>query len=526
MQAADLVARAYACHDAGDTREALRLLAQGLAAAPADAELLFARGNVRRESGDIDCAAADFAGVIAAHPAHAKAHNNLGAILLARGELKTARLHFEAALEADAQFADAAFNLGSVLQRQELPAAALPWFERAAALRPGFAPALLNAGWTLSELGRLDEAAASMRAATVAAPQDAGTWNDLGLLLTEMNLLAEAVAAHQRATELLPSSDEFKTNLSLSLMQTGDLARSWALYEHRWRADGRMRPAYRYDPALEWREGSIAGKHLRVWWEQGLGDTLCFARYLPVVMQRFAPAALTLECQPGLGSLLRHSLPGVEVIEQGERGTAFDLHVPLMSLPQRCGIVAPAPPLAMLPTPEALARWRERVAALPGPRVGLVWSSGLWPTGNAPPRRHRSVAPEVFERLLQVPGVSFVSLQKGAGAGHAERWRSLPGFHDWTGELTDFNDTAALISCLDLTLTVDTSVAHLAGCIGKPTWVPLRFEGGNLWTAGAEASAWYPQMRVFRQKRQSQWEEPVARMAAALREFEAAWRGV
>jgi tetratricopeptide (TPR) repeat protein len=527
VQIADLVAQAYASHDAGDTAQALCLLAQGLTAAPGNTDLLFARGNVLRESGDIDGAAADFQAVLMVHPAHAKAHNNLGAILLARDELAPAQLHFEAALDADVQFADATFNLGSVLQRRGQYAEALGCFERAAALRPGYAAALLRAGWVLSELGRLEEAAGSMRAAMAAAPEDAGTHNDLGLLLTELNQSPEAVAAHERAAALVPQSDEYKTNLALSLMQAGDFAPSWALYEHRWRAEGRLRPAYRYDPVLEWGGGSIAGKRLRVWWEQGLGDTLCFARYLPVVMQRFAPAALTLECQPGLGRLLRHSLPGVEVIEQGQRGSAFDLHVPLMSLPQRCGIAAevpPVPPLAMTPTAEAVTRWRDRVAALPEPRVGVVWASGLWPTGNAPARRHRSVAPDAFERLLRVPGISFISLQKGAGTETAARWRELPGFTDWSDDLGDFDDTAALISCLDLTLTVDTSVAHLAGSLGGQTWVPLRFEGGNLWAAGAEHSAWYPRMRVFRQKRQSQWDEPVARIAAALAEFAAGWR--
>ena len=528
MSVPDLIAQAYAAHDAGHTLQALRLLDEALRADPDHADLLFARGNVRRESDDATGAESDFRAVLVAQPAHAKAQNNLGAILLARGELPAAQAHFEAALRADAQFADAAFNLGVVLHRRQRQTEALPWFERAAAWRPGFAAADLHLGRALADLGRLEESAVAMHRAIAADPADAGAYNDLALLLTQMNRVDEAVAAHREALRRAPDDDEFRTNFSLSLMQTADLAQAWDLYEYRWRADGHLREAYRYDPALEWHSGSLAGKRLRVWWEQGLGDTLCFVRYLPLVAERFNPQAISLECQPGMGRLLRHSLPGVEVIEQGEAGSAFDLQVPLMSLPQRCGILAnalPVPPLNFVPGPEALARWRPRVEALDARRVGVVWASGVWATGVLPLRRQRTVVPEVFERLLQVPGLSFVSLQKGAGAADAQRWRGRPGFFDWTDEITDFDDTAALMSCLDLIVTADTSVTHLAGALGRPTWVLLRYEGGNLWAAGAERTPWYPHMRVFRQARQADWDDPVARAVTALREFAAAGGG-
>jgi len=524
----DLIAQAYAEHDAGHTPQALHLLDEALRAEPDHADLLFARGNVRHESSDLAGAESDFGAALAAQPAHAKAHNNLGAILLARRELAAAQAHFEAALQADAQFADAAFNLGVVLQWQERPAEALPWLTRAAAWRPGLTTIDLHLGRVLADLGRLEEGVAAMRRAIAADPADAGPYNDLALLLTRMNRVDEALAAHQDALARMPNDDEFKTNLSLSLMQTADLAQAWDLFEHRWRADGRLRAAYRYDPATEWHGGSLRAKRLRVWWEQGLGDTLCFARYLPLLAERFTPAAICLECQPGMGRLLRNSLPGVEVIEQGETGSAFDLHVPLMSLPQRCGILPhtlPVPPLKFNPSPEALARWRARLEALAAPRVGVVWASGVWSIGVLPQLRQRSVAPAVFERLLQVPGLSFVSLQKGAGAADAQRWRGQPDFFDWTDEITDFDDTAALISCLDLVITADTSVTHLAGALDQPTWVLLRYEGGNLWAAGAERTPWYPRMRVFRQTRQADWDGPVDRALAALREFAAAGGG-
>ncbi|MDB5805288.1 MAG: hypothetical protein JWN73_2610 [Betaproteobacteria bacterium] len=525
MGAAELIAQAYASHDSGDTPQALRLLDEGLVEAPNAPDLLFARGNVRRESGDTAGAESDFRAVIAADPAHAKAQNNLGAILLERGQWAEAQSCFEVALRADPQLADAAFNLGTALHRQGRPEEALPWLERACTWRPGFAGALLHLGQALSDLGRLEEALKAFNGSIAADPGAGAGYNDLGLLLLELNRQPEAVKAHEEAVALAPQNDVYKTNLALCLMQSGDFARAWDLYEHRWREDGKLREAYRYDPALEWRGEHLAGKRLRVWWEQGMGDTFCFSRYLTIVAQRFAPAAISLECQRGLGALMRNSLPGVEVIEQGEPGSGFDVQAPLLNLPQLCGLPErglPAAPLALQATDAAIMRWRARVEALPGPRVGLNWSSGLWPGGYGVLRRQRNVPPEVFERLLQVPGISFVSLQKGAGAADAARWAGLPNFSDWTNELADFNDTAALMSCLDVIVTVDTSVSHLAGTLGRPTWVFLRCEGGNLWAANEERSPWYPRMRVFRQSRQAEWDEPVERAAAALGELAAA----
>ena len=528
MGVAEIIDQAYRCIDGGDGAQALRLLDEAISQHAGDADLLFARGNVHRESGNAIAAAADFRDVLIAQPAHAKAHNNLGVIAQEQGDLGQAQACFEQALHVDTRFADAAFNLGTVLHAQQRMDLAVPWFERAVAWRPDFVGALLHLGHALADLGRMQEAAAVMRRAIDTDPAFAGAHNDLGLFLTEMNELAPAIAAHEQAVALAPDSDEFKTNLGLALMQSGDLARAWALYERRWRAGGQWRPAYRYDPATEWQGGTLTGKRLRVWWEQGLGDTLCFARFLPAVAAKFGPVAISLEVQPGLKRLLAHSLPGIELIEQGEAGSAYDLQVPLASLPQRCGIAAgyvPAQIPYLAPTPQSVARWQARLAQVPGPRIGVVWASGVWPGGAGPQRRLRSVDPAVFARLLEVPGVSFISLQKGAGAADAARWAAQPGFFDWTDEIADFDDTAALMLGLDLMITVDTSVAHLAGALGVPTWVPLRFEGGNLWAAGAERSAWYPAMRVFRQQQQAQWGEVMDRVTAALGEHIAAGSG-
>jgi len=461
---------------------------------------------------------------VRARPTHAKAHNNLGVILREQGQVEQARAAFEQALAHEPRFGDAAFNLAGLLQAQVKLHEALPWFEQATQFKPGFAPAWLHLGQVLVDIGRLPEAEQAMRRALALDPDYAGAWNDLGLLLTELNRTSEGVAALERAVALMPHSDPFKTNLGLLLMQAGDLGRAWNLYEHRWYAEGQVREAYRYDPALEWDGGSLQGKRLRVWWEQGLGDTLCFTRYLPQVAARFHPQAISLEVQPGLGALMAHSWPGVEVIEQGASGPPWDVQVPLMSLPARCAIsagTAAAREPYLAPTPQAAAKWRERLAQVPGPRIGICWGAGLWATGIGLERRWRSVDPASFEQLLGVPGVSFISLQKGARAEHAQRWARQPGFYDWTADIADFNDTAALMAGLDLVITVDTSVTHLAGALGKPTWVLLRFEGGNLWNAGESPSLWYPQFRIFRQTRQGQWGDVMQRATQALRDYAA-----
>jgi tetratricopeptide (TPR) repeat protein len=518
VAAQDIIDEAYRRHDGGDSAGAVSVLDEALRADPGNAGLLFARGNVRRESGNPQAALGDFEAVLAIAPAHAKAHNNRGITLQALGDLPRARQSLEQALRCDPQFADANFNLGAVLHALgELePAAAC--LRRAAHLRPDFADAWLYLGRTLAELGQVREGADAVRQVLAMDPAHAGALNDLGLLELELGNVSGAVRAQEQAVRLSPQRDEYKTNLALSLMQAGELGRAWELFEHRWRADGDFRPAYRYDPALEWRGGPLAGQRLRVWWEQGLGDTLCFSRFVPLVAGRFQPAAISFEVQRGCGSLLSHSLPGIEVFEQGGAGAPYDLHVPLMSLAARWGISPQAVPARtpyLEPTPAALSRWRERLAQLPGLRVGVAWASGIWPTGPGPRHRLRGVDPQLFGRLLAIPGASFISLQVG---GSSPPWAGQPGFHDWTGEIASFDDTAALMAGLDLMITVDTSVAHLAGATDVPTWVPLRFEGGNLWAAGEERSVWYPRMRVFRQTRQGDWEGVMLRLEAALRE--------
>jgi hypothetical protein len=250
-----------------------------------------------------------------------------------------------------------------------------------------------------------------------------------------------------------------------------------------------------------------------------MGDTLQFCRYAPLLAAR--GATVLLRTPEPLQRLLR-TLDGVsQVLSETEPPPPFDLHCPLMSLPLACGTLVetiPATVPYLRADPAAAARWRERLRPLPGLRVGLVWGGNPRPGdpgANAVDRR-RSIGLARLAPLTGIPGVSFVSLQKGAAAALAAAPPAGMALHDWTDELTDFADTAALVAALDLVISVDTSVVHLAGALARPVWVLNRFALCWRWLRGRTDSPWYPTARLFRQPAPGDWDSVVAEVAMAL----------
>ncbi|MBN8902855.1 MAG: hypothetical protein J0H57_17645, partial [Rhodospirillales bacterium] len=276
---------------------------------------------------------------------------------------------------------------------------------------------------------------------------------------------------------------------------------------------------FRADPTLAERRGAplwtgepLAGRTLPVHAEQGMGDMVQFARYLPHLPR---DGHVILEVHPPLVRLLRQ-MPGVDaVLGIGEALPAYDLRIPMMSLPLALGLTGAEDVSATIPylraDPDRSAAWRARPDALPGRRVGVVWA------GN-PERmrmdRRRSVPAALLAPLAAIPGVSLVSLQKGPAAADA----GAAGVAvDWTEELTDFTDTAALIAALDLVIGVDTAVIHVAGALGRPVWLLNRFDTCWRWERNCTDSRWYPTLRQFRQATPGDWSAVVAEVAAALR---------
>lgn len=449
-------------------------------------------------------------------------------------------------------------NLGLALLRAARPQDAEAVLAHALAMDPQHTGARQNHGTVLRALGRLTQAEAAYRAVLASEPNHVAAWNNLGLLLKEMNRLPESeqacrralalddrhaeihnnlgnalwqmgeieasVEAYRRALARRPDYAAARTNLALPLLTLGDYANAWPLYE--WRHDASMgaeavaRPPVPYP---QWQGEPLAGKSVLVWPEQGLGDALQFVRYVPM-LKALGAAHVSLACAPTLARLFE-TLDGVDRVIplDGEgRIERHDYWILTMSLPMRFGTTVATIPARVpyLHAREAeAARWREH---LPHDRlnVGLVWAGNPRADQAASYAidQRRSLDAPAFLPLLHTPGVRFVSLQLGETT--RPQIAALPAElrpFDPMGEVRDFADTAAIVANLDLVITVDTSMAHLAGALGTPVWVLSRYAACWRWFKDREDSPWYPHTRVFRQTRRDAWDDTLANVEQALR---------
>jgi hypothetical protein len=330
--------------------------------------------------------------------------------------------------------------------------------------------------------------------------------------LRELRQLAEAADALRQAHTLKPGMPEALFNESLLRLLQGDYAAGWRLHEHRWATE--QRGAGRGFGAPLWLgDAPVAGRTILLHAEQGLGDTLQFARYAPLLAER--GARVILEVPPPLVALLA-GLGGVErIVARGEPLPVFELHCPLLSLPLAFGTTIDTIPAAVpyVSVPESHRRkWAARVPSGGVRRVGLVWY------GNRQHRndRLRSLPAEALGPLLTMAGVQWHCLQKGAGSAADAAVAASARMVNLTAEIADFADTAAYLEQLDLVVTVDTSVAHLAGALGRPVWVLLPFVPDWRWLLEREDSPWYPTARLFRQPALRDWDAVLRRVAAAL----------
>jgi hypothetical protein len=266
----------------------------------------------------------------------------------------------------------------------------------------------------------------------------------------------------------------------------------------------------------EWDGSDLAGKRILVWTEQGFGDCFQFARYLPLLAAR--GGEILFEVQPELERVLRPIAGVGQWLARGKRLPKFDCHLPLMSLPHRLGTAlasVPAEVPYLSAEPERVAAWQERLATLPGFRIGLCWQGSVRHQSN----HLRSLKLAALAPLAELPGVSALSLQKGAGSEQIEPAGLAGRLTDWTGEMDGegaFLDSAAIIAGLDLVVTVDTAIAHLAGALGRPVWLLLGAAPDFRWLLTREDSPWYPTMRIFRQQKQGEWGPLVESVRAAL----------
>jgi len=452
--------------------------------------------------------------------AQAEALYREGEALALRGEHAAAEALFRRALARDPSRASYHYALGCALQATGRHGPAVECYRRAMALDARLVPAMINLGSILQASGerggdgarRLEEALALFRAATELAPGAPDGWINLGFALERSRRLAESRHAYDRALAIDPSLADARFNRSLVLLAQGDFAAGWEDYEARWQATGYPRPAF---GGPEWDGRALGGKTVFVYAEQGFGDAIQCARYLPLLEARGGRALL--RCQPELERLFA-GLRGVAGFVAPDAVPGFDFHCSLLSLPRLFGTrveTIPAEVPYLHADPALVARWRARLNAQGSAlRVGLAWSS----RSSMPDAAVKSLPPEALAPLGVLSGVRFYSLQLGEAATQLR-------MEDFTGEIGDFADTAALMECLDLVITVDTAVAHLAGALARPVWTLLRYAPDWRWYPDAARSLWYPTMRLYRQQAPGEWGGVVAAVARELVEAAAGERG-
>jgi tetratricopeptide (TPR) repeat protein len=449
--------------------------------------------------------------------------NNRGNALAGLDQPAEALASFERALTLQAGFAQGWNNRACVLRDLGRPADALASCDQAIALQPTYADAWSNRANALSDLNRPDDAEASYQRALELTPSLADAWNNLGLTLVDLGRHEQALRSYQQALTLNPAFAEAHWNESLCLLQMGRLAQGWQKYEWRWERN-RIKAGKRLFAQPLWLgDLSLEGKTILLHAEQGLGDTLQFCRYAAMVAK--LGARVLLEVQPELMRLLS-KLEGVaELIEQGQPLPPFDCHCPLLSLPLAFRTSVETIPSAtpyLFADAHAAQTWAERIGtgAPHTLKVGLVWAGGNRPH-IAELRKNdarRSISLETLRPLFDVPQVRFFSLQKGPAAQQLALAPDLgERVVDYTHELADFADTAALVSNLDLVITVDTAVAHLAGALGKPVWILNRFDTCWRWMLERSDSPWYPSAQLFRQPSLGDWTSAIASVQQALR---------
>jgi tetratricopeptide (TPR) repeat protein len=499
-------------HQRGKPAEAHRLIAAALKVQPGSLDALSNLAMVLHALKRDDEAMAAIDKALKFAPGHLDALNNRGNILLDLKRPADAIAAFDAVLAKEPRHLQALVNRGNA--RTELGAAeqALKDYDAALAMAPFHPLALYNRGNALRALGRMQEALQAYEQALASAPNHPGAWLNRGIALAAFNRHAEALSSYSRLLALQPDNAEAHFNNAMSLLTLGDYPRGFAEYEWRWKRAGMVtRREFRRPP---WRgDTPLAGKTILLHAEQGLGDTVMFARYAPLVAR--AGAKVILEVQPELEDCLA-GLEGVAaIVVRGKALPSFDLHCPLASLP-----LAFKTELAKVPTdipylhaPEAgIAKWRPRLERSSSPRIALAWSGRALHVND----RNRSLPLAQLEPLLSLQGLSFVGVQRELRPGEAEMLAREPRITHLGGELESFADTGAVLALCDLLVCVDTSVAHVAGALGRSAIVLLPFQPDWRWTLDRDTSPWYPAVRLFRQPAIGDWASVIARVKAEL----------
>jgi len=459
-----------------------------------------------------------YAALIDRDSGHADAHHLLGVVRAQSGVPAAAEHAIRRALRLKTT-PDYLSSLGNVLKQQGRFDEAVAAFRQAIALRPDFAQAHYNLANTLKEQDRLDEAVTAFQQAIRTQPRYADAYANLGNTFQALGRLDDALAAYRQTQALVPDHAGAHFGEALVLLLTGNYPLGWEKYRWRWRQPLAEQTRHR-QPA--WDGAPLADQTILLSCEQGYGDSVQFIRYAEAV--KSLGGTVLLDCQPPLAPLFS-SLGSIDqILERGQHRMDIraDVQAPLLDLPgllwQRVGFAPETSPY-LHADPSRVACWRDWLATDPtwstlAPKIGLAWRGSPAHSND----RNRSLNPSLLQPLVAAfPNTCFVSLQKAPHIGDRDVFALLSNMVDKTERLNDFADTAALVSQLDLVITVDTAVAHLAGALGRPTWILLPLVPDWRWLLDRSNSPWYPSVRLFRQNRRGDWTTALQAVTSALR---------
>jgi tetratricopeptide (TPR) repeat protein len=537
-----------ALRDAGKPQEAIAHYERALELRPSYVDGLNNLGMALARIGKLPDAETCYRRALDLRSDHAEAHNNLGICYARRGALEQGVTEFETALRLKPGYADAFHNLGTALRDQGRVGESAAAFTQALKLRPDFHQAMHGLGAIHLGQGRIDEAVACFEQACQIAPDSFDAHQGLGDAMRDKGEHGAAIAAYRKALRLRPKSSEtlhalgrelaanrqfsealwhFNKALefqpeyaeahrsrALTLLLMGEFSPGWNEYEWRWRCAGNKRPSL---TGRQWEGEPLEGKRILLYCEQRNRDTLQFIRYAKIVKEQ--GATVLVRCPAALQSLLR-SCPWIDhLYADTDPDPGCDLHLPLLSLPRVLGSTLTSLPKEvpyLTADPTLTERWRKELSYLQAFKVGIHWQGLLRFRGD-----HKRFIPLAhFAPLAAVPGVRLISLQRGIGS---EQVAQVSFSVTDTGNGLEpaagaFAEAAAILKNLDLFITADTSLAHLAGALGIPVWLMLPYAPDWRWLLHREDSPWYPTMRLFRQTEQDNWEEVCERIAAALKD--------
>jgi len=481
---------------------ALLCYSKAIALKPDYADAYNNRGNVLKDLKQFDAALASYDQAIAIKPAHADTYNNRGVALHELKHFNAALASFDQAIAIKPDHADAYNNRGVACKTLNYFDAALESFDQAISIDTDHADAYNNRGNVLRDQGRLDVAVEHFHKSLSIKPDFIEAHYNLGNTFVELKQPDAAFASYDQAIAIKPDYADGHWNKALLFLLLGDFENGWAGYEWRWENKNLEMPKRNFAQPLWLGAESLAGKSILLHSEQGLGDAIQFCRYAKMVAD--CGAHVILEVQEPILDLMAN-LDGVsQLVASGDSLPAFDLHCPLLSLPLafKTGMDSiPAATPYLRADAGKVAQWKVKLDGKAGPRAGLVWRGSALHTND----RNRSIS--FAELLHHLPdGFQYVSLQKELRGEDQETLRSRPDILHFGDELTDFSDTAALCELMDVIISVDTSVAHLAGALGKPVWILLPYIPDWRWLLDRSDSPWYPGAKLYRQEKIGEWD--------------------